>query len=150
MFAIIQKYCGRSRNSGIGLCDHTEILWHFQKFWKIGDCRQTEFLYHSRNSGIGVCDHSKTFTSIQKITCYRVTVNNVAVIYCVNFDYHFLSALRADAWLASSSRKAIDATKMIALPSQLIYHSKTLKKRMLATHSTICNGVPIFKKSVYL
>jgi hypothetical protein len=33
-FWLRQKFCGRSRNSGMNVSDHTEILLKFQNFWK--------------------------------------------------------------------------------------------------------------------
>jgi hypothetical protein len=33
MFWVIQRFCGRSKNSGISDVGHTEILWMFQKIW---------------------------------------------------------------------------------------------------------------------
>ncbi len=67
VFAIIPKLCG----SGIGVCDHTEILWQFQKFWN--RCLRTirksvaESVFaiiqnisgSSRKSESGVCDQTE-------------------------------------------------------------------------------------------
>ncbi len=40
-----QRFCGRSRNSGIAVLGQTEILWSFQKFWNrcVGSNRDFEF-----------------------------------------------------------------------------------------------------------
>lgn len=121
----------RSRLTGAW---HDDIKKQQQNDKKI---RETALLYHEKK------------TMMKYDWYFSCAISNVYT-NAFNLRNYFCSSLRAALREASNNRKAIDATRMTALPSQLIYHSKTLKKRMLATHNTICRGVPIFKKSVYL